>query len=121
MAWRDRGGSALRKDHTKTPETIEKILQSVLKRHGLDQEILRYRFVLYWKEIVGEEIAKRAHPECIKNGCLVVRVKDSAWAQELSFQKQVILSRLKKHLAEKDRASLHDVIFYVTGESIPQR
>lgn len=95
------------------PIPAEEVLKKALARLGLDREIARYRFVLHWKEIVGEEIAKRSKPECIKNRALVVRVADSAWAQELSFQKHVILTRLRRYLDQKE--IVEDVIFYVVG------
>ena len=95
------------------PLPIQQVLERALAKFGLDKEIARYRFVMHWKEIVGEEIAKRAKPECIRNRALVVRVTDSAWAQELSFQKKIILARLKKFLGKDD--IVDDVHFYVVG------
>jgi predicted nucleic acid-binding Zn ribbon protein len=89
----------------------EGILQQALRRHGLDREIARYSFVLRWPEIVGEEIAKRTKPEFIRNGTLHIRVSDSIWAQELSFQKDVILKRLKRHLNQNE--VLSNVQFFV--------
>ena len=95
------------------PTAVEQILTNLLKKRGLDKQIARYKFVMSWKEIVGEEIAKRTRPECIQKGALVVRVCDSAWAQELSFQKHVILKRLKRYLAEGE--IVKDLIFSVGG------
>jgi predicted nucleic acid-binding Zn ribbon protein len=103
------GGAALQRP----PLPVEQILRRALSKYGLDNEIARYRFVLHWKEIVGEEISKIAKPECIKNRALVVRVTDSAWAQELSFQKRIILARLKKFLGKDD--VVDEVLFYVVG------
>ncbi|NMC64490.1 MAG: DUF721 domain-containing protein [SAR324 cluster bacterium] len=94
-----------------SPTAVEDILNSALKRFGLDEKIARYSFVSKWPEIVGEEIAKRSKPECIRGKCLVVKVIDSVWAQELSFHKQAIITRLKRHLKDKDL--LEDVAFHV--------
>ncbi len=93
--------------------SAEEVLKSVLKSSGLDREIARYRFVLHWEEIVGSNIAKKSKPECLRNNALVVRVADSSWAQELSFQKEVILSRLKRFLNDND--IVDDMQFYVGG------
>lgn len=95
------------------PDSAARVLTRALKRYGLDKDIARYQFILHWKEIVGDEIAKRATPECIRGDVLVVRVKDSAWAQELSFQKDVILKRLARF--SKEELALTDVHFYVGG------
>jgi predicted nucleic acid-binding Zn ribbon protein len=95
------------------PQAVQSILAKALHKYGLDDDIARYQFILKWPQIVGEDIAKRTKPECIKNRTLVIRVSDSAWAQELSFQKNVILHRLKKYLAEGQ--VIEDVMFYVGG------
>lgn len=93
------------------PMPVKNALLQVLSKYNLDKDFARYEFVLKWKEIVGEEIAKRTRPECFRNGALVVAVANSAWAQELTFNKRMILNRLKKHLSESD--FLNDVVFYV--------
>lgn len=108
-------GSAAIKDSGVKPgaamSPILKVLNSALKNYGIDKEIARYDFVLHWEEIVGKEIASRTKPECIRSKALVVRVVNSAWAQELSFHKEFIIERLKKHI--KDTEVVEDVHFYV--------
>lgn len=100
-----------KRSRTLAPDAAALVLARALRRNGLDKDIARYRFVLKWPEIVGLEIAKRATPECIRGNALVVRVSDSTWANELSFQKDVILNRLRKHL--DSNIELDDVMFYV--------
>ena len=95
----------------KAPAKIGGVLESALKRFGLDQDIARYQFVLHWDEIVGRDIALRTRPESLRNGLLRVRVADSVWAQELSFHKPVIMKRLRKFL--EDEQIVSDVMFYV--------
>jgi hypothetical protein len=48
-----------------------------------------------WLEAVGQRIADRSRPEKLTRGTLWVRVTSSAWAQELSLQSQLIVSRLQ--------------------------
>ena len=95
------------------PTAVQSILKAVLKRHGLDEKIARYGFVAKWPEIVGEDVAKRSRPERFRGRTLVVRVTDSVWAQELSFHKKTIITRLKRHLAKNQQ--LDDIVF-VVGE-----
>ena len=97
------------------PALLRGILGKTLEKFGLDKDIARYQFVLHWREIMGPDLAARATPECIRNGTLVVRVASSAWAQELSFQKHVILHRLNKFM--DGDVVLQDVMFYVAGQS----
>ena len=90
---------------------VQSVLSRALKRYGLDRNIARYQFVLHWKDIVGEDIAKRSKPDSLRNGTLVVSVSSSAWAQELSFYKGVILQRLKKFIGDSE--VVEDVRFRV--------
>jgi len=94
-----------------TPSKANDVLKFALRRLGVEQDIARYSFVLHWKDIVGDSIAKRSRPESLKNGILRVRVCDSVWAQELSFHKTAILARLAKHVGEGTK--LKDVVFFV--------
>ncbi len=95
----------------RSPQAVELVLKNAFRRFGLDKKIASYRFVLHWKEIVGEEIAKRAFPERIQRDVLSVRVTSSVWAQELTFQKSVIIHRLQKYLGEDQ--TVRDIRFYV--------
>ncbi|MCO6430602.1 MAG: DUF721 domain-containing protein [Deltaproteobacteria bacterium] len=103
-------GNAAQKRERKF-ESANKVLASALKQFGLENDFARYKFILHWREIVGEQIASRTRPECLTRQILVVRVRDSAWAQELVFQKEIILGRLRKFLGED--APVNDIHFYV--------
>lgn len=93
---------------------VKKTLSGLLSKYNLDKEFARYEFVLHWAEIVGAEIAKRTKPECIRNRTLVVAVVNAAWAQELSFNKTMIIRRLKERLSDPD--IITDVSFYVSKD-----
>ena len=96
------------------PIGINQVLASVLNTTGLAEDIERYKFIQHWPEIVGEAIASRTKPECIRSKALVVRVSSSAWAQELSFLKEDILAKLKTYLSQDEL--VEDVMFYVAGK-----
>lgn len=99
---------------SRPPAGVADVLKKALRRHGLDREIDRYRFVLHWRDIMGESAGKRTRPESLRNGLLRISVPDSSWAQELSFYKDVIISRLQKYLDGKE--AVRDVKFYVSGK-----
>jgi predicted nucleic acid-binding Zn ribbon protein len=108
------GNSSRRLDSPKRggdPSPILQVLERALQRNGLDKDIARYRFVTSWTEIVGKDVARRTRPECLRSGALVVRVANSAWAQELSFRKEVILKRLQRFIGSDE--VVDDVHFYV--------
>ncbi len=93
---------------------VKSTLAGLLAKYNLDKEFARYEFILHWRDIVGEDIAKRTRPECIRNGTLVVAVCNSAWAQELSFNKLVILKKLKAKISHEE--VVRDVSFYVSKD-----
>ncbi len=96
------------------PDPIRSILSNVLKKHGLEDKIAKYDFVLYWEQIVGVEIAKRTKPLQIKNGVLTVAVQNSIWAQELSYNKKMIINKLSERL--KSTSILKDIHFNVVKD-----
>lgn len=95
----------------KDPLGVSQILSQALRHSGIDKEIARYKFVLHWQEIVGDKLSKISKPEMIRGKSLVVRVANSAWAQELSFHKELLLKRLRPHL--ESELELDDITFYV--------
>jgi len=108
-AWRQREARAFGAKRSFAP--VKKVLETALRRNGLKADISKYMFVLHWPEIVGEEIAKRTKPECIRGKSLVVRVTNSVWSQELTFQKDIILKRLNKFLGNRDEVK--DIQFFI--------
>ncbi|MBX7138909.1 MAG: DUF721 domain-containing protein [Oligoflexia bacterium] len=112
MSRRFSENTALRQEQgSAKPSSVEAVLRQALRKFGIDQELTKYKFVLHWPEIVGQDIADRTKPESLAHGVLSVRVVDSVWAQELGFHKQAILKRLKRYL-EPDQ-NVEDVRFFV--------
>lgn len=95
------------------PLAVETILRGVLANSGLDKRLAAYRWVTHWEEIVGIGIARRTRPRSLKGGTLTVEVTDSAWAQELQFRSEVIISRLGKFVDNDEL--VRDIRFVVKG------
>jgi predicted nucleic acid-binding Zn ribbon protein len=95
----------------RSPQPVRELLRSVLRRNGLEKAVTRYEFVIHWNEIMGPDLARRTAPELIRNNILSIRVHSSAWAQELSFHKAVILKRLN-HFYGGDEP-IRDIFFVV--------
>lgn len=95
------------------PELVQSVLKSTLRQCGLDKEVEKYNFVLYWDKIVGSELAKRTKPDGIRGKRLYVKVGNSVWIQELSFHKEIILNRLSKYLSTDVQV---EDIFFVVGD-----
>jgi hypothetical protein len=49
-----------------------------------------------WEAIVGEELAARAHPLAIEDGCLRIGVDSPAWAGHLRWSEAEIVGRIDR-------------------------
>jgi hypothetical protein len=49
-----------------------------------------------WNKIVGKTISKKTEIERIKNGKITIKTSNPIWRNELTFQKEELLKRLKK-------------------------
>jgi predicted nucleic acid-binding Zn ribbon protein len=54
----------------------------------------------HWAESVGTVVAAQTHPLSVYRGVLKVATSSSAWAQNLTFERQRILAKLNTHLSE---------------------
>jgi len=82
---------------TRAPKSISDLLDSALGSFPLRKKAREYAAFPYWREIVGEEIAKVAVPVKIVRGrVLHVRVVDAVWAQELAMRKPEILDGIHR-------------------------
>lgn len=77
------------------PTQIASVLAAFLKSSGLAERVGQAAVVAAWPGLVGERIARAAHPEAVAaDGTLFVRVQSSAWRQELSLMTPEVLSLL---------------------------
>ena len=75
------------------PTRLGEALAGYLKSAGLADRIGQAAVVDAWPALVGERIAHAAKPESVSpDGTLFVRVKSSAWRQELSLMTPEVLS-----------------------------
>ena len=49
-----------------------------------------------WNKIVGKTISKNTEITRIKNGKITIKTSNPIWRNELTFQKEDLLNRLKK-------------------------
>lgn len=95
-------------------QRIDKVLQKALRRMELDTKLEGYRVWSVWPDIVGDQIAKRAQPERLRNRILFVRVSSSTWIQQLQTMKPMLLEKIHRSIpgqAIKDiRFSLGEVL-----------
>ena len=53
-----------------------------------------------WKKIVGKTISKNTEITGIKNGKIIIKTTNPIWRNELTFQKEDLLNRLKREEQE---------------------
>ena len=97
------------------PTKVADILTGVLKSAGLADRVGQAAVVAAWPGLVGERIAGAAVPEAVAaDGTLFVRVKSSAWRQELSLMTPEVLSLLN---ADRAAGRIKRIRWLLGGES----
>ncbi len=67
---------------------------------GIRKKLAEYEAVVQWESLVGEHIAKAASAVKIVKGVLLVRVRSSAWRNELNLRKEEIIGTLNRGLGQ---------------------
>ncbi|MDX2272873.1 MAG: DUF721 domain-containing protein [Cyanobacteriota bacterium] len=87
--------------------SLDQVLQQVQRDpHWADYRLLG-RVTQIWPQVVGVAVSAHTHPVSIQKQVLQVATSTSAWAQNLAFQRPLILSKLNAALS----ASLRDIRF----------
>lgn len=94
-------------------ERIGSIINKTLNRKGYRKKLLESKARLYWRDIVGENIARSAYPAKVERGVMIVFTVSPIWAEELSGLKQDILDKINNFLGRK---VIHDIKFYYRSE-----
>ncbi|EKD41269.1 MAG: hypothetical protein ACD_73C00786G0004 [uncultured bacterium] len=90
------------------PTLIADILKSTLKNLNIEEKFKVYPLWKQWALVVGETVASKSSPDYIMASKLYVSVTSPAWIQELSFQKQLLLEKIR---AFPQLPSISDIVF----------
>ena len=101
---------ASRQQFSRAPKRIADVLSRLVARKGYGRLQANAEFQEAWAEAVGETLAKGSSAGNVRRGKLEVVVANSAVAQELQFNKQQILKKLKAILVD---CVIHDLRFRV--------
>ena len=89
------------------PVGEEPLRISVTISHETCHEVAENREMLWsenistaWKNIVGKTISQNTEIKSIKNGKVTIKTANPIWRNELVFQKEDLLNRLKKEEPE---------------------
>jgi len=87
---------------------ISSIIDHVLSSNGYLSIVFEGQISIKWRSIVGEKLAEVSECRGVENGILYVRVESSAWRQEMSFLKELIVQKI--HEQTRCR-SVRDIVF----------
>ncbi|MGL1932809.1 MAG: DUF721 domain-containing protein [Desulfotalea sp.] len=82
----------------KTAHDIASVLPKIIKKKGWQVELERYDIFKKWTDFVGEDVAEVTKPLKVDRNILFVEVENSAWMQQLQYQKIGILEDLNAFL-----------------------
>jgi len=90
MPWQPLPGDAGR-----DPQPVAETLEHLVRRWGTGSPGTTRSLFADWDDIVGEQLARHAHPRALRRGTLVVAVADPAWATQLRFLETELLARIR--------------------------
>jgi len=74
------------------PRAVGELLVSAVPQ--LEDRLLVLRMRRTWARIVGPEVARRAQPQALVNGCLTIVVDNSPWLHELTLRAPDLTARV---------------------------
>lgn len=98
----------MQKRATKGPEILGGVLQNLLKNLGLEKRMKEQEVIINWEKIVGNNIAENTKPFKIEGAKLFLKVKSSAWRNELFYLKKELISKLNDSAKQE---LVKDIIF----------
>jgi len=79
----------------KRPVAVREALEGYLSRSGLASRLAQAQVIPDWPRLVGPQIAAVTDPESVTpDGTLFVRVRTSAWMNELQLMAPDIMARI---------------------------
>lgn len=84
----------------KQPQRVTGGVTSVLKKIGLNSELVALKVREAWDDAVGESIARRSLPTELAKGVLYVTVESPTWQNELRYIEKEILARVNARYRE---------------------
>ncbi len=82
------------------------IVKSVFERIESGKTLTKEDVEARWKEIAGNA-AKHTHPAALRKTILTVLVDSSAWMQEMTMRKRILLKQLKTAFGKDKISGIH--------------
>ncbi|HKJ01927.1 MAG TPA: DUF721 domain-containing protein [Longimicrobiales bacterium] len=82
------------------PRKLDKVLESVLQQHGLQEQVKRMEVLDLWPEIVGKHVAAVTRATGVSDATLFVEVRTSGWLMELNMMKGDFLGQVNRRFPD---------------------
>ncbi len=79
-------------------ESLAGVLDALLARMGLDEELRGWQAVEQWPQAVGPKVARHTRAVGFQRGVLRVEVDGSAWMHELQYLRTELIRTLNRTL-----------------------
>ena len=76
---------------------LKSILSAYIKDNKLDKVLDNVKVLNSWNEIVGERISAVSEPVKFSNNILYVKIKNSAWRNEMFMLEKDIIMRINEY------------------------
>lgn len=86
------------KSTKKKQEPVGQVLPGVVSDQGWAMQLDLHSIFPRWEELVGAEVAEAARPLKVERNVLWLEVANSAWLQQLQYQKLDLLEILNREL-----------------------
>ena len=80
------------------PQKLGDVLGQLVQSMGIEGPLARGTVVARWEGILGESLLQHVDKSWVKGDKLFVRVKSSAWRQELHHQREEWRTRLNQEM-----------------------
>ncbi len=82
------------------PVRVDSMLDQVLQKHGVRDQVERMGVLELWPELVGEHIAEVTRARAVSDRTLIVEVRSSAWMAELTTMRRALLTKVNEAMPD---------------------
>ncbi len=79
-------------------KSLSELLTDVIRRYGLEHDLLRERMPVVWADVVGKRIAAISQVTSFENGVLTVRILTPAWRSEVMLRRDELRNQLNTRI-----------------------
>ncbi|HEX21314.1 MAG TPA: DUF721 domain-containing protein [Actinobacteria bacterium] len=90
---------------------INDVITECLDEPKLGLKLNENKAVLFWNEVVGDDVAKNTRPTAVRNNILFVSTNNPVWAHQLTIMKTKIIETVNKKL----KTTIKDIRFQPRG------